>query len=107
VTSPSSSPSGTSGLSGGGTTPGTGAAGSAPCTKAALLDGVAAQDPSITDITFYRCSGQWAYAQTANSTGAILLEANGPRWSAVPATAAVCEGTTIPSEIRAVACVAG
>jgi hypothetical protein len=106
-TTASSVAPGSSGLSGGTTTSGTAAAGSAPCTNAALLDGVTAQDASVTEITLFRCDGQWAYAQTSNSTGAFLLEANGPRWSVVPATAATCQGSTVPSAIRSVACVAG
>jgi hypothetical protein len=76
-------------------------AGSAPCTEAAILDGVNAQDSSVTSVSQYACDGQWAYAGTATTT--LLLEANGPRWSPVDAVTN-CTTASIPADIKSVAC---
>jgi hypothetical protein len=76
-------------------------AGTAPCTEAAILDGVNALDASVTTVTVYSCDGQWAYAGTATTT--LLLEANGPRWSPVD-TVTNCTTASVPADIKAVAC---
>jgi hypothetical protein len=87
------------------TTPGStgsnGTAGSAPCTSAAITDGVAAQDPSVTSVDDFRCSGQWAYAKTP--TTMLLLEANGPRWSTVD-TGTACANQFLAADIRSIVC---
>jgi hypothetical protein len=94
-----SAPSGTASV---GTDPaGSVVPGTAPCTEAALLDGVNAQDSSVTSLTQYSCDGQWAYAATTTTT--LLLEANGPRWSPVD-TITNCTTASIPTDIKSVAC---
>jgi hypothetical protein len=98
-TSGTAGPSGTTGTSGP-----TGTAvtpGSAPCTHDAILDGVTAQDPTVSTLTDFRCDGQWAYAHGYTST--FLLEANGPNWEAVD-TLTNCPSAAIPDDIKAVAC---